>query len=322
MAFNIIFILIGFVFLIVGADVLVKGASNIAKRFGIPEVIIGLTIVCIGTSMPELFITITSATKGYTDLIVGNAVGSNLCNLLLILGLVSMIRPVKLEKEIRDIHLPIAIFATLLVLFIGNTVIFSDKFAISQIEGIILLILFILYFSYPIIIAIRDIIKTEEKEKITHHKKHISIFTSMIYIILGVILLKYGGDFVVDNSETIATYFGISEHIIGLTIVAIGTALPELVTSIIAVIKKDSGLAVGNLIGSSMLNLWLILGIGSVITPLVYTPDLNITLIILAIATFLVWIFGYIGKKYTITRPKATILLSLFLFYIIRIFLV
>ena len=144
---DICFIVLGFVLLIIGADALVKGSSNLAKKFHIPEVIIGLTIVCIGTSMPELIITISSSSKGYTDLIVGNAIGSNLCNLLLILGIAAILKPVKIEKDIKNIHLPIAIFSSIVLLILGNISIGSGKFILGRLEGIILLGLFLIYFS-------------------------------------------------------------------------------------------------------------------------------------------------------------------------------
>lgn len=315
---DIFLITIGFIFLIIGAEALVKGSSNIAKKFHIPEIIIGLTIVCIGTSLPELIITITSASKGYTDLIVGNAIGSNLCNILLILGIAAILKPVKVEKEIKNFHMPLAIFATILVLVIGNLSIGSGKFIIGRLEGIILLILFAIYFSYPIIIAIKDILKVEHQKR--KPRKDISVIKSILLIIIGGIMLKYGGDFVVETCESIALYFGISERIIGLTIVAIGTALPELVTTIIATIQKDTSLALGNLIGSCMLNLWLIIGIGAVITPLVFSVQFNINLILLAFATLIIWLFCYIGKKDTITSAKGLILLFMFFVYIAKLF--
>lgn len=316
MGVSVLLIIVGFFLLIVGADILVKGSSNIAQKFNIPEMIIGLTIVCIGTSMPEIIITITSATKDYADLIVGNAVGSNLCNLLLILGLVSIIRPVKLENEIRVMHLPISILATLLVLFIWNTTFISDKFTINRVEGIILLIIAAIYFAYPVVIAIKDILKSKKDRRNIKKRKQISIITSIIYIIIGVLLLKFGGDFVVDESTKIAEIFGISERVIGLTIVAIGTALPELITSVVAVFKNDTSLAIGNLIGSSMLNLCLILGLGAVIKPLSFSAEFNDNLILLAISTTAIWIFTNIGEKNKITRFQGILMFLVFSIYI------
>lgn len=242
MLFDILLIVIGFVFLVLGADVLVKGCSNIAKKFHIPEVIIGLTIVAIGTSMPEIIITIDSAVAGHADLIIGNAIGSNLCNILLILGLISLIRPVEIENETKRIHIPAAIISTILVMIIGNGLLGTGKFIITKIEGFILLGLSIIYFSLPIVTAIKDIRKTQCKEETENNK--ISTIKAIINIILGIILLKYGSDFVVDNSIKLAEEFNVSQRVIGLTIIAIGTALPELITSIVASIKKDTDMAV------------------------------------------------------------------------------
>ena len=242
MLFDILLIVIGFVFLVLGADVLVKGCSNIAKKFHIPEVIIGLTIVAIGTSMPEIIITIDSAIAGHADLIIGNAIGSNLCNILLILGLISLIRPVEIENETKRIHIPAAIISTILVMIIGNGLLGTGKFIITKIEGFILLGLSIIYFSLPIVTAIKDIRKTQCKEETENNK--ISTIKAIINIILGIILLKYGSDFVVDNSIKLAEEFNVSQRVIGLSIIAIGTALPELITSIVASIKKDTDMAV------------------------------------------------------------------------------
>ena len=314
------FIVIGFFLLIIGAEALVKGSSNLAKKFHIPEIIIGLTIVCIGTSTPELFITVSSALKGYTDLIVGNAIGSNLCNLLLILAIAAILKPVKIDKDIKNIHLPVAIFATILVLIIGNISIGSGKFIIGRNEGIILLVLFIIYFAYPVIVAVKDIIKVEHQKR--KPRQDISVIKSIFFIIIGILMLKYGGDYVVDACEEIAITFGISERVIGLTIVAIGTALPELITTIIATLQKDTALAVGNLIGSCMLNLWLILGLGAVITPLVFSIDFNLNLVYLTFGTLLIWLFCYFGKKNTITSANGLILLFMFLIYFARLFIV
>ena len=302
---DILMIILGFVLLVVGADMLVKGASNIAKKFHIPEMLIGLTIVAIGTSAPELIITITSTQSSSTDLIIGNAIGSNLCNLLFILGLMAVIRPVKIDKEAINFHIPMAFLASTVILLMGLGILGNSTQYINQIEGFFLIILFIVYFSYPIIKEFEDIINSYKKEKLERQnssnknskKKKINIPFSLLLIVVGVFLLKYGGDFVVDSATNIALYFNISERVIGLTVVAIGTALPELVTSIFAVIRKDTDIAVGNLVGSCVLNLFLILGIGAMITPLEFTPDFIQNLILLCSMTLVLWLFNFMGKK-------------------------
>ena len=325
---DILMIILGFVLLVVGADMLVKGASNIAKKFHIPEMLIGLTIVAIGTSAPELIITITSTQSSSTDLIIGNAIGSNLCNLLFILGLMAVIRPVKIDKEARNFHIPIAFLASTVILLMGLGILGNSTQYINQKEGFFLIILFIVYFSYPIIKEFEDIINSYKKEKLERQnssnknskKKKINIPFSLLLIVVGVFLLKYGGDFVVDSATNIALYFNISERVIGLTVVAIGTALPELVTSIFAVIRKDTDIAVGNLVGSCVLNLFLILGIGAMITPLEFTPDFIQNLILLCSMTLVLWLFNFMGKKNTITRPKGLVLLGVFALYMASLF--
>ena len=319
MFFNIIMIVLGFVLLVVGADFLVKGASNIAKKFHIPEMLIGLTIVALGTSMPELIITINSATSGANDLIIGNAIGSNLCNLLLILGLMCVIRPVEIDKEAVKVHIPMTFISavTILCLSLG---IFSTPNVIDRRDGIILTIMFVLYFSYPIFAEIKDVKKAYKENLKSDKFKDIKISLSILFIVLGIVLLKYGGDFVVDYATNIAMELNVPESVIGLTIIAIGTAIPELVTSIVAVIKKDTDLAVGNLVGSCVLNLFLILGVGAIITPLNFSQDFNNNLIYLIISTFVIWCFNFVGKKHILTRGKGVILLLMFGFYIVRLF--
>ena len=312
-------LIIGFFLLILGADLLVKGSSNIAQKFHIPEMVIGLTIVAIGTSMPELVITISSANHNATELIIGNAIGSNLCNLLLIMGIISILRPINIDKETRFIHLPVALISTIVILGLGVGILGSPQNVINKTDGLILVILYLIYFLYPIVIEIKDIM-TSIKENKKKHIKTKNILSSIIFIVLGVILLKYGGDLVVDTATEIALKYGISESVIGLTIVAIGTALPELITSIIAVIKKDDDLAIGNLIGSCILNSFLILGTGAIITPLNFSKSFIYDLILLAFTIILIWIFCFVGKKNTITRSKAIILLTLYLGYMINLF--
>ena len=320
MLLTISLIILGFILLIFGADLLVRGSSNIAKRFHIPEMLIGLTIVALGTSMPELMITITSAQKGATDLILGNAIGSNLCNLLLILGVTAMLRPIELDKDVKTIHLPVAYISTIAILVMGLGLFGSDPGIINKQDGIILIILYFIYFLYPIIIEVKDIWKTRRENKRSGEKPKFNILLSILYIVVGAVLLKFGGDLVVDEASELATIFGISERVIGLTIVAIGTALPEMITSVIAVIKKEGGLALGNLIGSCILNSFLIIGTGALITPLAFSKEFNENLLLLAATILFIWISCFVGKKNTITRYKAGVLLIVFTIYMWKLF--
>ena len=283
MTISILFILIGFALLIKGADFLVEGASNISKRFHIPEIIIGLTIVSIGTSMPELFVSITSAIEGYPDMAVGNVVGSNACNMLLILGLSAVIRPIEFKRETRLIEIPICLVITIIFMVLAN--INQD---IVRIEGIGLIILFALFIIYTIIMAKKGEKfehKEETRKEIEENKS--SIIKDIIYIIIGIVALKFGGDFTVDHSVNIANMFNISEKIISVTILAIGTSLPELVTSVTAALKGKSDIAIGNIIGSNIFNMLLIIGVSSIISPITYNITYNVEMSLLILATII-----------------------------------
>ena len=320
MLVTILLIIVGFGLLIFGADLLVRGSSNIAKRFHISELIIGLTIVSIGTSLPELMITISSAQKGATDLIIGNAVGSNICNLLLILGITAYLRPIELEKDVKIVHLPVALISTIAILVMGMGLVGSEKGIINQFDGKVLIGLYFIYFLYPILIEIIDIYKSGREKQGKHAKPQASILLSLFFIIIGAILLKYGGDLVVDEASNLAELFGISERVIGLTIVSIGTSLPELITSIVAIVKEEGGLAVGNLVGSCILNALLIVGVGALITPLTFSTEFIGNLILLAGSIIFIWISCYVGKKDVITRYEAGVLLLIYIVYMWRLF--
>ena len=238
MAISVIFILIGFVLLIKGADLLVEGASNIAKKFHIPEIIIGLTIISVGTSMPELFVSITSAINGHSDMAVGNIVGSNLSNLFLILGLSSIIRPIQFKKETRLIEIPICLFTTIVFVVLGNMG--AD---ISRKEGMILIGLFILFIIYTIVMASKaeKFDKSLVIELSLIEREESYTLRDICYVILGIAALKFGGGFTVDNAVKIAQLFNWSEKLIGVTILAVGTSLPELVTSVTACLFLNAG---------------------------------------------------------------------------------
>lgn len=243
-----------------------------------------------------------------------------MCNLLLILGLMAVLRPIEVDKDAKNIHIPVSFIVTLLVLLMGLGVFYGERGVINKIDGMVLIILSIIYFIYPVIAEIKDIAETYRKDK-KNKTSDIKVCKSMLFIVLGVILLKYGGDFVVDYSIQIARMLNISERVIGLTIIAIGTALPELVTSIFAVIKKDTDLAVGNLVGSCVLNLLLILGIGAIITPLMFSNEFIQNLLILLGTNLLIWLFNFIGKRNYISRSQGSILISIFGAYIIKLFI-
>lgn len=317
MLISIFLIVVGFVLLIKGADFLVEGSSNIAKKFHIPEIIIGLTIVSIGTSMPELFVSTTSSVNGYADMSIGNIVGSNLCNLLLILGMSAMIRPIKFQKETRLIEMPMCLAITIIFMIFCNT-----SGTIQKSEAIALIILFVMFILYTIIMGKKgeQFDKDNTIVEIETEDKPISIIKNVIFIILGVIGLKIGGDLTVENSLVIARAFNVSEKIIGLTILAIGTSLPELVTSVTAAIKGNSDIAIGNIIGSNIFNILFIIGVSALISPLAYNFTYNIQMAILIIAMLVLALFPVIPPKNEMSRFNGVIYLILYVIYMAILF--
>lgn len=310
MFLSIILIIVGFVFLIVSADLLVDGSSGIAKKFHIPEIIIGLTIVSIGTSMPELFVSITSALEGHSDMSLGNIIGSNLSNLLLILGLSAIIKPVVFQKETRLYEIPMCLLFTITFMIFCNT---ND--GISRIEGIVLLLLFCVFLGYTIFMGIKESKTNLEKDDAKEEKNN-SIVKNIILVILGVIGLKVGGDLTVDNAVNVANYFNISEKIISLTILAVGTSLPELVTSVTAAIKGNSDIAIGNIIGSNIFNILLILGVASIIKPITYNVTYNFDISILIVATVILALFPFIPPKDKMSRANGIIYFLMYIAYL------
>lgn len=301
MLLSVFLIIIGFIFLIASADLLVDGSSGIAKKFHIPEIIIGLTIVSIGTSMPELFVSITSALEGHSDMSLGNIIGSNLSNLLLILGLSAIIKHVVFQKETRLYEIPMCLLFTITFMIFCNT---ND--GISRIEGIVLLLLFCVFLGYTIFMGIKESKTNLEKDDAKEEKNN-SIVKNIILVILGVIGLKVGGDLTVDNAVNVANYFNISEKIISLTILAVGTSLPELVTSVTAAIKGNSDIAIGNIIGSNIFNILLILGVASIIKPITYNVTYNFDISILIVATVILALFPFIPPKDKMSRANGII---------------
>jgi len=315
MLVSVLFILVGFVLLIKGADFLVDGSSNIAKKFHIPEIIIGLTIVSIGTSMPELFVSVTSALDGYSDMAMGNIIGSNVCNLLLILGISTIIKPVKFQKETRLIEIPMCFILTVIFMIICN--INKD---VSRNDAILLIVLFILFILYTIFMGIKG--NSLEEKKAEEQKENISVLKSIFYIILGVIGLKIGGDKTVDHSVMIAEQFHISEKVISLTILAIGTSLPELVTSVTAAIKGNRDIAIGNIFGSNIFNMLLIIGVSSMISPIAYNVSYNLQMYILLGGTLLLAFFPVIPPRNEMSRSNGIIYLMSYIVYLALLFII
>ena len=312
----ILLILLGFVLLIKGADFLVDGASNIAKKFHISEIVIGLTVVSIGTSMPELFVSISSALEGYADMAIGNVVGSNIANLLLILGLASMIKPVFFKRETRLIEIPMCLGITLIFMLICN--LGND---VTRLDGVILLIMFVMFIAYTIIMAFKgEKFDKEDGEPEETNSKESKTIKDIFFLILGIVFLRVGGDLTVKNAVNVANFFHLSEKIISITILAIGTSLPELVTSVSAAIKGKSDIAIGNILGSNIFNMLLIIGVSSIIKPIVYNVSYNFELIILSIATVILALFTILPPKNKMSRVNGTIYFLLYVAYMVTLF--
>ena len=306
-------IIIGFVLLIVGADILVDGSSGIAKKFHIPEIIIGLTIVSIGTSMPELFVSITSALDGYSDMAIGNIIGSNISNLLLILGLSAAIKPVVFQKETRLYEIPMCLLVTIILMIFCNI-----NGGISKIEAIALLILFCAFIGYTIYMGKRE--SQKEMVEIKTEEKKNSIIKNIIFVLIGICGLKIGGDLVVNNAVNVANHFNWSEKLISLTILAIGTSLPELVTSVTAAIKGNSDIAIGNIIGSNIFNILLIIGASALITPITYNFSYNFDFSVLIVSSIILAIFPFIPPKDKMSRFNGIVYLLIYITYLIILF--
>lgn len=316
MIVSIMLIAIGFVLLIKGADFLVDGSSNIAKKFHIPEIIIGLTIVSIGTSMPELFVSITSALEGHSDMAMGNVIGSNVCNLLLILGLSTVIHPVKFQRETRLIEIPMCLALTIIFMILCNT-----NTGITRGEAGVLIGLFILFILYTIVMGIKgEKFDGQDNDQNKEANTNGDMLKSILYVVLGIVGLKIGGDLTVEHSVKIAQQFQISEQIISLTILAIGTSLPELVTSVTAARKGNSDIAIGNIIGSNIFNMLLIIGVTALIKPITYNVVYNVQLIILVVATLLLAFFPIIPPKNEMNRPNGLVYLAFYAIYLMILF--
>lgn len=319
MIVEILLIILGFIFLVKGADLLVKAASSIAKKFGLSEMLIGLTIVALGTSLPEVFITITSAIDGHSDLIIGNAIGSCICNFLFAIGISSLIRPVKFDRRIIKVHFPISIAAMVLLLFLGNTTKLGETHIIDRWQGVVLLLCTAAYIVYTIYEEkkLKNKQKDEEIIKDVEEKEVKSIWLIIIYFVLGILGLKFGSDFVVDNAVSIAGRLGLSESFIGMTVVAIGTALPEIITGIIAARKNETDLLLGNITGSNILNLCLLIGVGAIINPLTFTSNFNISVLMLIAITVYLQFIAKINKNNELDKKRGTLLIIVYIIYIL-----
>ncbi len=308
---SILFLIGGLTAIILSANALVGGASSIAKRFKISDLVIGLTIVSIGTSTPELAISIISAIKGNTDIAVGNVLGSNIANILLILGLSAIVYPLTVQKNTQYKGIPLGILAVALIGICGNDIFFDHGSinVLTRIDGIVMLCFFIIFLYYTFQIATNEDISGE---KIVLQP----LWKSISFVLLGISGLYFGGKFFVDGAIAIARFFGMSDALIGLTIVAVGTSLPELATSIVAAYKKNSDIAVGNVVGSNILNVFLILGITAIIKPLPLNQSANIDISVALLASILLFASTILFGRRKITRAEGIMFVLIYLFYI------
>lgn len=305
----IIFIIVGFVALVKGADFLVDGASAIAKRFGISDLVIGLTVVAFGTSMPEFVVNMVSVAKGSTDLAITNILGSNIINTFVILGLTALVYPVISQKRSRDFDIPMSIIAGILVLcFVAVQLPFGEsERGIGRIGGIVLLLMFC-YFLYNTFRHAKDHPEEADAEAI----KPMGVGKAILLVSCGFIGLVVGGELIVQSAVDIATRCGVSEAIIGLTIVALGTSLPELATSVIAAFKKNSDIALGNVIGSNIFNVFFVLGMSATIRPLPAYEGIELDAIIAASGSVIVWMAVKTNKERKVQRWAGLLLLLIY----------
>ncbi len=307
---------VGIILLIKGADWLVDGSSSLAKKLGIPTIVIGLTIVAFGTSMPELVVNVISAIKHNGGIAFGNIIGSNIANILLILGVSTLISDIKVQKSTTWKEIPFSLLAILVLLVFSNTM-FLDNISINVVtrfEGMILLLFFAIFLYYVFELSRKKSIDISHDD--IEIKKHSSL---QIFLLIsgGLFCLYMGGKWTVEGAIQIARYFGLSEYFIGLTIVAVGTSLPELVTSIIASLKKHNDIVIGNVIGSNIFNIFWILGLTALIYPFAIPANVNFDLIVLLLTTMLLFLFMLIGKKHRLEKWQGIIFLLMYVLYII-----
>ena len=324
MTIPILLLILGLAVIAAGAHFMVEGASRIASRFGISELVIGMTVVAIGTSAPELVVSLLGAMKGSVGIAVGNVVGSNICNLLLIIGLSTLIYPMAVSREIVNRDMQFMLLSTLALLVIAfdrqiDTLTIDDDMTsnfVSRSEGILLVFFFLIFIVYSVASAKRG---ERNVEKVTDSEekpqKKYSLGLALLMVVGGLAGLIWGGNLLVDNATLIAKAKGVSDVVIGSTIVAIGTSLPELATSVVAAIRKKVGLALGNVVGSNIFNIFLILGGCATITPLPLASINHIHFVFLLLATLLLLLSARTSFK--IRRAEGALLLAFYALYIV-----
>ncbi len=313
----ILLFLAGFLVLFRSAGILVTGASRLAKRLNVSDLVIGLTVVAFGTSLPELFVNLTASVKGSADLAIGNILGSNIANILLILGISAVIFPLYVTKGAVRKEIPLNLLAAVIIFIMANDGFFdkSGFSGLSRMDGMFLIAFFLIFIYYAFAIAENAPVRegrSEEKEK--------KIFIDIKRIVLGFLGLWIGSKLVVEGAKNIAEIFSLSQTFIGLTVVAIGTALPEMATSIVAAYRKNPGIAVGNVVGSNIFNLFFIFGISAVIKPVLFPPKINPDIGVVIFASALLCITMFVGRRRTVGRWEGAAFLSLYGGYVTFLF--
>lgn len=312
MLVSILLFILGVTFIILSANFLVDGASSLAKKFNIPPIVIGLTVVSFGTSSPEMVVSLYSAINGNTDIAIGNVIGSNIFNILVIVGISAIIYPLKVLKNTVWKEIPLSLLAALLVLISVSDKIFwgSDTQQISRIDGIIFLLFFLAFMIYTISLTRKNKPSSSDPEI-----KEFGWVKSILWVVFGIAGLVLGGKFFVDGASNIAAYFGMSEAVIGLTIVAAGTSMPELATSIVAAMKKNSDIAVGNVVGSNIFNVFFILGLSAVIHPLPLGTISMLDLYVCIGSSVVLFISCFVLRKHSIGRIEGTLYILMYILY-------
>lgn len=309
MILNFALVILGIAMLVLGGDKLVEGATHIGKRFGMSDRVAGLTICAVGTSMPEVFVSVTSTLSGNSGMAVGNIMGSDMANLLLILGVSAIIVPLNLAHRTTRVEVPMSIGAVLVFALFANT----DN-SINAIEGAILLTLFVLFIANSVIAGMREV--EDEGESPAQDEDTGNISKDVLFIVIAIGLLKMGADLVVDNAVAIASALGVSQVLISLTIVSVGTALPELVTSSVAAFKGNADTAVGNVMGSVITNLLLVAGAPALFAPLAFNPVYNLDLALIAIFSVCMVVFTFVGRTRTFSRRCGLVFVMFYIIYL------
>lgn len=307
-----ILFVVGFVLLISGANLLVEGSASIAKKLNISSIVIGLTIVAFGTSAPELIVNIFASVQGNTEIAIGNILGSNIVNILLILGISAIIYPLATKENTVWKEIPLSLLAAILVgVMVNDLLIDGGTFSgLTRIDGIVFIAFFIIFLYYTFGIS------KVSGENTDLEIKEMSYMKSSLYIVGGLLGLVFGGKWIVDGAIKIAEGFNVSQSLIGLTVVAIGTSLPELATSAVAAYKKQSDIAIGNVVGSNIFNIFWILGLSAVINPLPFSKDSVIDIIMTIVASLILFLIMFIGKKHTVERWQGVIMILIYIGYV------